>query len=295
MSAVTFGSRARHVSYSTARWIITAAGLVALVAIAGVMYATRVDTVEVSAVLLYVPVFLVFMVAGVPGGLVSGAAAAGTYAAIRYPSLHAIGGRDFVTLVLSRAPGYLAFGLIGGWAKGQLQASITKLDLYDRVDDDSGLYNAHHFVTTVDYEIQRARRYQRIFSVVSADVADSALRALGRRRARRASRDLGSAIRVGIRTVDQPVHSSDGTRHRFAVILPDTGPEGARLFAARFGPALAERLLVHRAGHEPVGVVASALSYPDDAAEIDSLTREFSADDRFQRGGRNAAGPAREP
>ncbi|MEY2475125.1 MAG: hypothetical protein QOG87_440, partial [Actinomycetota bacterium] len=47
-------------NYQTARRLLLAGGLAVLLVIAGVMYVRRVDTVEVVAVLLFIPVFLAF-------------------------------------------------------------------------------------------------------------------------------------------------------------------------------------------------------------------------------------------
>src|SRR5689334_4673217 len=129
-------------SYATTRRLVLAAGLAVLLLIAGVMYVRRVDTVEVVAVLLFIPVFLAFSFWHVLGGVVAGAGALALYAFLRSPAIDAVGGGRFTGILIGRGLGYLAFGLLGGWASQQLERSLEKLDVYDQVDDDTGLLNA---------------------------------------------------------------------------------------------------------------------------------------------------------
>src|SRR5258708_7740944 len=136
----------RAMTYSQARRLIVAAGLLVLALLAGVMYARRVETVEVVAVLLFVPVFLALLKWNVPGGVVSAVAAGAVYVALGWPAIHAVGFGSFSGLVVSRVSGLLAFGLVGGWANSTLRTSLTKLDLYDQIDDATGLFNARYFV-----------------------------------------------------------------------------------------------------------------------------------------------------
>src|SRR6266480_4906459 len=89
---------------------------------------------------------------------------------------------------------FVAFGAIGGLANQQLRSSLTKLDLYDQIDDDTGLFNARYFLQDTDLEMSRARRYQTIFSVTVVDVPAEALDSMGRRRRRAALRQLGRLL-----------------------------------------------------------------------------------------------------
>jgi len=137
-------------SYAATRRLVLSVGLGVLGLVALVMYVRRVDTVEVLAVLLFIPVFLAFVAWDVAGGLIAGVLASAAYAALRIPVVEAIGSGRFASLVAGRAVGYLAFGALGGWADRQLEGSLEKLDLYDQVDDATGLYNARFFVQETD-------------------------------------------------------------------------------------------------------------------------------------------------
>src|SRR5205807_96489 len=140
-----------------------------------VTYVRRVETAEVAAILFFMPIFVAFVFWDWIGGLVVAAGAIAGYIALREPAIHALGSGKFIGLIFSRSIAFLAFGAIGGLANQQLEASLTKLDLYDQVDDDTGLYNARFFLQDTDLEVSRSRRYQTIFSVTVVDVPSEAI------------------------------------------------------------------------------------------------------------------------
>jgi hypothetical protein len=65
----------RGISYRQARLLVLAAGLVILLVTALVMYVRRVETVEVAAILFFLPIFVAFVFWDVLGGLLGGIAA----------------------------------------------------------------------------------------------------------------------------------------------------------------------------------------------------------------------------
>ena len=284
MSTGPLPRRARRISYTAARRLTLATGLMILALLAAILYLTRVDTIEVVAVLFYLPVFVAFMTRGIPGGLVAGAAAAAAYVAIRYPSLNAIRGRSLVSLLAGRALGYLAFGGIGGWAATLLQGSILKLNLFDTVDDATGLLNARQLGIEVHRQFERARRYGSLFSMASTEI-DSSVLTGGRRRVRSQMAELGRAVKATIRQVDAAAHSTDGVVHRVVVLLPDTGAEGAAIFAARLERSLSGHLYL---GQSAVGPSVSPLSYPEDEEKIQAVLAQLHADDIRDNGEREA-------
>ena len=269
-------------SYGRTRALLLAAGLAILLVTAAVMYVRRVEPVEVIAVLLFVPVFLAFMFAKVPGGLAAGVLAGLAYLALRYPAVEAIGAERFRGLLLSRAVAYLAFGGLGGLAMRQLEASLTKLDLYDQIDDASGLYNSRFYVEDTDLEMARSRRYHSIFSVAVVDVPTNLLAGFSRRRRAALVRELGRRLQGSVRSVDRPVHGNDSERHRFAVVLPETGAGGASLFADRLAEQITDFLLRRGVPVTPEQIARLAAAYPEAEEEIQQTRRYFAEIDRLE-------------
>jgi diguanylate cyclase (GGDEF)-like protein len=267
-------------TYPAARRLLVAGGLLVLLVTAGVMYARRVDTVEVVAVLLFIPVFLAFTYWRLVGGLVSGVLASLVYLFLRLDAIDQVGLNTFRGHLLSRTVAYLAFGLLGGWAASQLENSLEKLDLYDQIDDATGLFNARFLVQDTELEMARSTRYQTLFSLVVIDIPDAAFVTLGRRQRATALKGLGRVLRESIRTVDRASHSFDGGRHRLAVVLPETGREGAGVFAGRLREWVADYLRQRSAGADDVSQVA--LTFPDDEQGMRSLREEFAAIDRVE-------------
>jgi GGDEF domain-containing protein len=275
-------ARLRDISYVAARRLVLAVGLGVLLLTAGVMYARRVDTVEVAGTLLFMFVFVAFVFGKIRGGIVAGILAALGYAALRYPAIQAVGIDRFVGLIVSRAVAYVTFGAIGGWAIQSLEGSLTKLELYDQIDDETGLYNARFFVEDTDLEMSRSRRYRTIFSVVVADIPAGVLESLTLRQRRGILRHLGRVIRDSVRTVDRPVHSADERGHRLAVVLPETGRDGARIFIDRFADRIAGYLNQRGAVVSSDSIGRLAVSFPDDEGAVQSLRAEFAAIDRVE-------------
>ncbi|MFN2390292.1 MAG: hypothetical protein ABR575_11915 [Actinomycetota bacterium] len=267
---------ATGMDYDRARRLLLVGGLVVLLLTAAVMYARRVDTAEVLGTLLFVPVFVALVLWGVRGGLAAGAAAAAAYAALRYPAIEAVGLGRFGGLLVSRALAYVAFGGIGGWAAQQLEGSLSKLELYDQIDDATGLFNARFFVQETELEMARAQRYQTLFSVALVEVPDAGV-APGRQGAR-AVKDLAKLLRDSVRTVDRAVYARDGEIHLFAVVLPETAAEGARTFTDRLADRVRETLSGR--GGAPAPPARAALTYPGEDEALAALRARFEAIDR---------------
>jgi GGDEF domain-containing protein len=103
------------------------------------------------------------------------------------------------------------------------------MELYDDIDDETGLGNARSLLDTADVERARAERYQKVFSVVAADF--SAWGDLPGRRVKASMRELGIRLAASVRSSDHPVHGRSGDRHVIGVVLPETSSEGARIVA----------------------------------------------------------------
>lgn len=279
--ALTFSDRLSRLGYARARRLLILTGLAVLAAVSIVMYVRRVDGIEVAATLLFVPVFLAFVFRGAIGGAVAAVGAIAVYAALRYPAIEAVGADEFTGLIASRAAAYLIFGVVGGWSTHVLEGSLTKLELYDEVDDETGLFNARHLLHQTDLEMARARRYQTLFSVVLIDLPTAPFTALRARERRSVLRDLGRLLGESVRTVDHVVHVRDGDAHRFVTVLPETAHDGAEVFRSRFDERvrayLADRgVLV--AGQVP----ARALTFPGDEAGIEEMRADFERIDAHQ-------------
>jgi GGDEF domain-containing protein len=247
------------------------------------MYVRRVETAEVVGTLLFIPVFLAFVYRGLVGGVAAGIAAALAYAAVRYPAIDAVGAGRFVGLMVSRSLAYLAFGAIGGWANQQLESSLTRLELYDQIDDYTGLFNARFFLQDTDLEMSRSRRYQTIFSLSIVEVPAAPLMPLSRRQRVAIRRELGRMLQDAVRTVDRPIHGFDGTTHHFAVVLPETGSEGAQIFTNRLADRLAEYMASKGVSITADQVVRRWITFPDDGeAVVQELRATFAEIDRHE-------------
>lgn len=269
-------------SYNRARALILIAGLAVLLLVAIVTYTRRVDPIEVGATLLFIPIFLGFIFKGVKGGIAGAVVAVLAYAALRYPAIELVGAGRFTSLMVSRSVAYLAFGAIGGLASQQLEASLTKLDLFDQIDDSTGLFNARFFVDNTGLEMERSDRYRTLFSVTIVDVPRSAFETMNRRQKERALKELGQLLKNSIRTVDRAVHVEDETVHRFAAILPETARDGSLVFVTRLVAKMKELLAQRGAGPEAQQIAHDVSVFPGDEADLQALRDRFHALDAIE-------------
>ncbi len=275
--------RLRRLGPTAARRLLLAVGLFILLALAGVMYLRDVEGVEIISTLLFIPIFIAFVSWGLKGGVIAGVLAAIAYIWLRYPAIDAIGAGRFVGLIASRALGLIAFGAIGGTASEVLESSLQKLELYDQIDDATGLFNARFFLQDTDLEMSRSKRYKTIFSVSVVSFPTKALEGLGRRQQRATTKELGRLLGDGIRNVDRAVHGTDGVNHRLAVVMPETGREGALIFTQRLRDKVSAYLQTKGVEIGPRDVVAHSVTYPVDGdPEVQRLRSEFATIERLE-------------
>lgn len=258
------------INYENTRGLLLVVGLVSLGIVALVMFVRRVDPVEVIATLMFLPIFLSFLYWGTRGAVLAAVTASAVYLVLRLPAIQAVGFGPFAGLFVTRTLGYLGFGAVGGWASEQLKTNLLKLDLYDTIDDMSGLTNARSIVDTIDLEKSRSTRYEKIFSVV---VASMTLPELPRRKTGGVLRAIGTVMRASARNVDHAGHGWDLDQDRFAIILPETGQSGAQTFAAKLGP-LVESSLVEQ-GLTVSDLLIETATFPDEPEKLDAIVATF--------------------
>lgn len=262
---------------SRVRALVAVAGLVVLLVLSAILWVRRVDPIEVGATLLFVPLFLAVLLWRLPGGVVGALLAIGAYTAMRWPGISTVGIDPYLGVLLGRGLGYLAFGVIGGWAVARLQQSLTKLDLYDQIDDDTGLFNARYLVDGIELERSRAERYQTLFSVVELTIPASAFDGISARQRRRMLRKLGGDVQHSIRTVDRAVHLADSKRHRVVLLLPETPTEGAAVFATRFRRGVVDAMSELGATVTEKQATVTSWTIPGDEQRVNALREEVAA------------------
>lgn len=219
-----------------ARNLLLLSGLILLGLVVLSMAFRGVDPIEVVATAAFAPIFVAILFFGLRGGVGVAAAAAVGYIALRWPAIRLVGMPTLSGLLVSRIVGFMAFGAIGGWAASVVGNSLTKLALFDEIDDATGLHNARSLLAVLDRERSRAGRYAGVFSVVHASFA----RPSGRGRAvQSALRVLGSRLVSTVRISDHLSHFSDDRSH-LVVVLPETGAEGAETVRSGLVAALEE-------------------------------------------------------
>jgi GGDEF domain-containing protein len=280
MATQDMSARLARMGYGRARLMLSLVGLAILAVLVLVLLVRSVDTTEVVATLLFAPIFLLLLWFGLPGGLIGAAAATGVYVVLRADAIDAVGWGEFSALIVTRAIAYFLFGAVGGWASGTLSMSLDKLDLYDQIDDLTGVNNARFLLTDIDLERARSARYQTVFSVSFLTIDAGPISELPGRKRKALLRELGSKLEDGIRTMDRVAHGYDGACHRVATILPETAGEGARVFQARLEEQMRTFLAERVAGGASVS--GEIVTLPGDDAALDRHLAEWKAIDQAE-------------
>src|SRR5271155_3199227 len=148
---------------------------------------------------------------------------------------------------------------------------LDNAQLFDQVsrmaasDSLTGLANHRRLLEALDNEIQRSRRTGRQFAVLLFDLDD--LKKIndrfGHLTGSRAIKRLGVALRTGSRTIDTPARYGGD---EFALVLPESGEQEARLTATRICDQL------ERDGQEPpITVSVGQAVYPTDGTTIEKI------------------------
>jgi len=139
-------------------------------------------------------------------------------------------------------------------------------------DELTGLYNHRHFNELLTGEVRKANRYRRPLGLVILSIKNFTAinEALGHEEGDRILVAAARAIRDTIREVDLPTRYGD---NEFAVILPESEEEAARIVAKRIADALIEGALPARGEREKVKVSTGVAALGEHAHTKDELVK----------------------
>lgn len=249
-------------SYRQSRMMVLLTGSAVLLATAGVLLLRAYDLAEVTAVVLFLPVFAAAVLGGVRWGLAVAVLAGLSYLGLRWPDIQQFGWSLLANRVITQFVGYLAFGALGGWAAGVVGQGITKLDRFDVRDDDSELLNARGLHEQLSDEIARAQRYGSDFAVVTVTFALT-----GDKRETR--QKIGEVVRESVRSVDDTGRVTMAGKEVVIAVLPETSREGAQVA----GEKIAERLETEATN---VDAEVRWLGHPEDDEAIELLQQRLA-------------------
>lgn len=261
------------VSYQQARAVVLGFGTALIAAIALAAFLRGADPVEVGAIVLFVPVLVGLAYGHARGGLIAAVLASLVYVGVRFATLGALDPVEFVAAAVVRVLLYVGLGLFGGWANAMLEHALRKLELYDEIDDATGVGNARALLSIADRETARAARYGSVFSIALLSVERPAFDGVDERAALRALRRLCQSIEQSVRRTDLVSRVPLDLREDVAIVLPETGREGATQFTDRLVERAREHLAsdgVHADGH----LRGEVLTVPGDEERLRSYQHE---------------------
>ncbi len=150
--------------------------------------------------------------------------------------------------------------------------AVQKLEVEARVDPKTGLFNARHFTTVFQEELNRAQRFQRPMSLIMADL--DLLRDINNTYGHLAGdavlRGIADVFRREFRAYDVPARFGG---EEFSILLPETSPEEALEIADRVRRAVADRTYEVETSSEPIRATISmgVAAFPRDGSEPNEL------------------------
>jgi len=268
-------------TYLQARLLLLALGVAVSVSQAVLAHQRGAAPIEVLAPTLYVPVFVGAIIWSVPGGLAAAALSSAVYVSLLADEVSAIGFGHFTLLAATRVATYVFLGVVIAAGTRYIENRLQKLEIYDQVDDLTGLGNPSFFLRDTDLEVGRADRYRTLFSVVTLDVPRTLFAGTSHRRYRRTIEDLARRMEAAVRTVDRVARVAEPSRDRFLFVLPETAEQGARVFAERLQASVGETLRARDLPTEQVEV--AWLTYPGDPSSLERLRDEVAVVDASRR------------
>jgi len=265
-------------TYRQARLIVLGFGTALIAGVALSAWLRGADLVEVGAIGLFLPILVGLGYGRVRGGVATAVAVSAVYAVTRFASLPPeLSVREFIGATVVRALLYVGLGLFGGWANEMLEHSLRKLELYDEIDDDTGVGNTRGLLVVADRERSRSQRYGSVFSLTILHLQRDLFDAVSERQGLRALRQLAQTLDDTVRTTDLVNRVPLPDREDLVVVLPETGREGARIFLERLVPS-ARQMLVDLGLPASNGEVSgTAISYPDDEDQLEAYQQELAA------------------
>lgn len=227
---------------------------------------------EVLAPALYILVFAGSIFFFIIGGIVAAGLASLLYGLILVDQSGSIGLGAFTGLLFGRMTQYIVYGVIVAAATRYIEARLVKLEMYDQIDDLTGLFNSKFFLEETELEMERSKRYRTLFCVSELSIDRGAFGDASKRRYEKIIKELARKLEQGPRLrfddpfhrrhTDQPVRVDDGRRDRFFIVLPETPPQGASIFTEKIERATRE--LLETNGCDPNGhLAARTIAFPE--------------------------------
>lgn len=263
-------------TYGRARGIVLAVGTVIIAVVTLTAYQLGADPVEVLATGLLIPILLGLTYRGVAGGLVSAAIVSVLYLTVRFSTLAGLDQTEFIPSAIGRVVLYLAVGALGGGASGVLERSMRKLELYDEVDDATGVGNARAALDLTSKEQARAQRYGSVFSVAQLTIDHAVFAQMRERSALRLLRRFLQQLDHQARANDGVARVTGHDHEDVIVVLPETGSDGVRIFAARLLASAREQLAEAGPAAANGGIRVRTLTIPGDDEELAVLRDEMA-------------------
>ncbi len=234
----------------------------------------RGTTIEAYAQILFIPIIVGAIYYGKKGGLIAALGAGAIYVLL---VLYLVKSQlaQIVTLSISLRILFFCFmGVVGGLLFEKFKEEVRDLEEKVLVDRETGLHTARYFITVIQQEIDRAKRYKSGFSLIIFQLDEEKLK-LSKKAEKKLVKDLGQMLKQQTRIVDEIACLSYGN---FGVVLPEINKEGVEFFLKRVEKKFVEVAGKSKKDFSAKDLHVKPLNSWDNMPEIEEIIDQYSED-----------------
>ncbi|HDP69688.1 MAG TPA: diguanylate cyclase [Actinobacteria bacterium] len=231
----------------------------------------RGTTIEAWAQILFIPIIAGAIYYGKKGGLAAALAAGIVYVLlIMYMVKSQLA--QIVTLSISlRVIFFIFMGLVGGLLFEKFKEEVRDLEEKVLVDKETGLHTTRYFITVIQQEVDRAKRYKSGFSLIIFQLDEEKIK-LSKRAEKKLAKELGQMLKQQTRIVDEIAYLNHGD---FGVVLPEINKEGADFFLKRVKEKFVEVVKKSKRDFSDKDLYVKAFNSWDDIPEIEEMIGQY--------------------
>lgn len=250
-------------------------GLAAIFLTALILF-LRQNTLESLAQLFFIPILFGVIYFGLKGGLVSAVLMALAYGGIIFLRGEALPFSLRLSSLIIRAVFFVVMGVAGGLLFDRLKVELKEIEERVLLDRASGLFTVRYFITSLQKEIDRAKRYKKPFAVALFKVEAPFIRQ-GRTfkvSLNKLNPKLGEIFREAARIVDTMALCDPG---EIGVVLPETPKEGGEKFVGRVRPKILSLLQSLGVESPQENLSIDTYNFPEDEKKIQALIENYAS------------------
>lgn len=242
----------------------------ALVFLTSLVFFVRGFLLEAYAQLLFIPILFGVIYWGKKGGILSALISGLGYIVLFYFFGRPQEPRAAMVFIALRFGFFLLMGIVGGILFDLFKEVIKEIEERILLDGYTGLFTTRYFITAIRKEIDRARRYEKQFSVALYRIKtdDASQKKVS---PRKVIKELAEVFKKEARVVDTMAVCS---RNEIGIVLPEIDAKGCEGFVTRIDTKISP--IFKELGLDKDLIEVDQLTYPDNDKLLEELINRYA-------------------